>query len=76
MTVYKVRYYTLGKGKCPDGKIGNLKISTEIAYIQCRNTSCVEVILEKYHESPNKHGNYYSAVVETITAVSGFCLIE
>lgn len=76
MTVYKVKFYTLSKGRDPNGEVGNLRQSTEMAYIQCRNSSCVEIQLSKYYETPVRTGAYYVPVVISIEAILGFCLIE
>lgn len=76
MTVYKVKFYTLSRGKNPNGEAGNLRQSTEIAYIQCRDTSRIEAMLDKYYETPVQNGSYYLPVIENIEAISGFCIIE
>ena len=76
MTVYKVEFFTLSRGKDPLGQVGNLKQSDEIAYIECRNTSRVEVLLEEYYKTPNKHGRYLVPVIQNIKAVKGFCVTE
>ncbi len=76
MRVFKVKHYTLSKGKDPNGEVGNIRQTTETTYIQCQNTCCVEVLLEKYYEKPMRSGAYFVPVIESIEAIDGFCLIE
>ncbi len=75
MAVYKVEYYTLGKGKDVNNEVGNLALFEEIAYIQCKNTSCIEVLLEKYYQQPRPE-YYYQPVIRKITALKGHCIVE
>lgn len=76
MTLYKVKFYTLSKGNNPDGEAGNIRQSTEMAYVQCRDSSRIEAVLDKYYKTPVRSGEYYLPVVISIEAISGFCIIE
>ena len=75
MTVYKVTYYTLSKGKDPNGDIGNVKQFDSIAYIECSSSSRVESLLEKHYTKSVKK-IYYYPVIRSIVQVGGHCIIE
>ncbi len=74
MKVYKVEYYTLCRGRNASDTVGNLRQANEIAYIECDNTSEIEVLLDKYYEKPHPCGLFYSPVIEIITAIVGHCI--
>ncbi len=74
MKVYKVEYYTLCRGRKASDPVGNIRQSSEIAYIECDNTSEIEVLLDKHYEKPHPCGSFYSPVVEIITTIDGHCI--
>lgn len=74
MNVYKVEYYTLGKGKNWHNEPGNIKQFCDVAYIQCPNTSHCEVLLEKHYENP-RNGYYYHPVITSIRYLKEHCII-
>ena len=76
MTLYKTEYYTLSRGRQSKGKVGNLRQFSDTAYIQCANTSCVEVRLEKYYETSHHGGIFYHPVITSIEAIEGHTLQE
>lgn len=75
MQVYKVEYSTLGRGRDPKGKIGNVKQCSDIAFIQCADTTKIKPLLEEHFEQPQPCGLYYWPVIETIIAIKGHCIV-
>ncbi len=76
MTVYKVEYYTLCRGRKASAPVGNIRQASEIAYIECDNTNEIGVLLDKYYEKPHPCGLFYSPVIEIITAIDGHCITK
>jgi len=75
MSTYKTEYYTLSKGKDPNGEPGKLRQFTDIAYIQCSEISKAQGMLEKYFELP-RFDIFYQPVITRITEVKGHCIVE
>lgn len=75
MQTYKVEYYTLSRGRDSDSKAGNMKQFDDVAYIQCIDTSRIEVLMaEFYRQAVN--GVYYVPVVKQISAVKGDVILD
>ena len=74
MQTYKVEYYTLCKGRNATGPTGNLKQHSDIAYIQCADTSKLKGLLDEHFSVPQPTGLFYVPVIETITAIKGHCI--
>ncbi len=75
MQVYEVLYYTLSKGKDPQGKTGNQKQFVETAYIECADTPRCNPLLDDYYSTP-RNGNYFVPVISCISNKDGHCIID
>ena len=71
MRVFKVNYFTFGRGREAEGVIGNIKQFDDVAFIECSNTSTIDRSLKEHYAKNPRGGIYFYPVIDKITVEKG-----